>query len=224
MKIQITAIYILAFLALTFVMHEAHEIVHTSIGRLICGCWGERDFNTWELGKNCSVQHPFSMIATFAGPIFTYLMIWIGYAMLKSSNSGKLKSLGFSLIFANLPFGRILTASLGGGDEVFGLNKLLYNHPLAWGIGLFLVLLLTIVPLYKAFLCIENKKRVGLFLLFFVAPLLIDILIVLVFLNTLLAKGILSDYWVLGSPILVTVWTVLVIIVFIRTKKNLYSL
>ena len=51
MKLKLTSQFVLTFLALTFLMHEAHEIVHTSIGRLICGCWGMRDINVWELCK-----------------------------------------------------------------------------------------------------------------------------------------------------------------------------
>lgn len=38
MKIKLTGKFIIAFLALTFVMLELHEIVHTSVGRIVCGC------------------------------------------------------------------------------------------------------------------------------------------------------------------------------------------
>ena len=62
MNLKLTPKFILTFLALTFVMHEAHEIVHTTIGRLICGCWGQRDFNVWGLCGDCSEQNPYSII------------------------------------------------------------------------------------------------------------------------------------------------------------------
>jgi len=43
--------------------------------------------------------------------------MWLGgWWMAKSSNHKK-KLLGFSLLFSNLPFARIFTALVGGGDE-----------------------------------------------------------------------------------------------------------
>ncbi len=224
MKLKLTPQFIITFLALLFVMHEAHEIVHTSIGRLICGCWGQRDFNVWGLCEGCSEENPFSVISTFAGPIFTFGMIWLGAFLIGRKKTKRQKAIGFSLIFANLPFGRILTASFGSGDEVFGLSKLIENYSLAWSIGLALVLAISIVPLWKAYILIANKRKIGWFLLFFIAPLFIDIIVVLLGMNTLLEKGILSDYWILGSPILITVWTVFVTVLFLLTKNNIYKL
>ena len=97
--------YIISFLALTFVMHEAHEIAHTSLGRFICGCWGKRDFNVWSLCEGCFEANPNAILATFAGPIFTFAMIWVGFYLLRKCNPAK-RSLGFSMIFANMPFAR----------------------------------------------------------------------------------------------------------------------
>lgn len=224
MKLRLSIQYILTFLALTFIMHEAHEIVHTSIGRLICGCWGQRDFNVWGLCEGCSEQNPISIFSTFAGPIFTFIMIWLGAFLIGQEKTDKQKAMGFSLIFANMPFGRILTASFGSGDEVFGLNKLLENYSLAWFIGLLFVLAITIIPLWKAYKLIASRRKITWFLLFFIAPLFIDIIVVLVGMNTLLEKGILSDYWILGSPVIVTVWTIFVTGLFLLTKKNIYRL
>jgi hypothetical protein len=224
MKLKLTPQFILSFLALTFVMGEAHEIVHTSIGRLICGCWGERDFNEWGLCEGCFEQKPISIISTFGGPIFSFLIIWLGTFLLSEEKTDKQKAMGFSLIFANLPFARILTAAIGGGDEVFGFSVLLRNIPLAWIIGLLFILLITIIPLFKAYNLINNKRKIGWFLLFFLLPTFIYLLLVLGVMNTLLAKGILSNYWILGSPILVTVWTIFVVVIFVITKSNIYKL
>lgn len=224
MQLKLTTKYIIAFLALTFVMHEAHEIVHTSIGRLICGCWGERDFNVWGLCEGCSEAKPYSIIATFAGPLFTFAMMWLGASYLGKHNTLREKALGFSLIFANLPFGRILTASFRSGDEVYGLGTLMEHGDLAWVLGLSIVLGLSSFPLYRAYQIIENKRRIGWFLLFFLAPLAIDLLLVLGLMNTLLSQGVLASYWVLGSPMLVTLWTVLVLIIFLIMRKGIYDL
>lgn len=224
MDIKLSLKYTIAFLALTFVMHEAHEIVHTTVGRIICGCWGQRDFNVWELCDGCIKKHPIALVATFAGPIFTFIMIWIGSSMLKASNSNRKKSFGFSLIFANMPFARlVLNPTLGGGDEIYGINQILHNHSLSTIVGVIILTLILAFPLYKAFITI-NKKRIAYFLLFLLAPILIDLLMVLGVMNSLLTKGILSHYWILGSPILVTVWTIFVCLIFIFTRKNIYKL
>lgn len=198
--------------------------LYIPIGRWICGCWGLRDFNAWELCKGCSEANPMAIIATFAGPIFTFLMIWIGAFWLMQSSNERKKAMGFSLIFANMPFAKILTASLGGGDEVWGLNQLLNNHSWAWSLGLFIIVSITVFPLWKAYHFIQNKHKIGLFLLFFLAPTFIDLLAVVGLLNTLLQKGILNQSWILGSPMLVSVWTMFVLCVFFFTRENIYSL
>ncbi len=221
MKIKLSASYIVAFLALLFIMHEAHEIVHTSIGRIICGCWGMRDFNVWGLCEGCSEAKSYALISTFAGPIFTFIMIWIGAIILKNNQDVHKKSFGFSLLFANMPFARILTASMGSGDEVWGLNQILHNHTLSWVIGLSFILLVTFYPLIIAYRSIQNNKKIGWFLLFFIVPVVIDLLFVLGVLNSILQQGVLDQYWILGSPMLVSVWTMFVIFVFLLFRKKI---
>ncbi len=224
MQLKITLKFIIPFLALTFVMHEAHEIVHTAIARIICGCWGPRDFNVWETCEGCAITHPISVIATFAGPIFTFCMIWVGTFLLKESNSDQKKSFGFALIFANMPFGRILSVAIGGGDEVWGLNQLLHYHGLSWAIGLIIEFVVLFIPLRNAFKIIANKKKIGIFLSFFLLPVIVDLLVVLGIMNTLLSKGILNTQGILGSPLLVNIWTAFVLIVFLTTRKKIFHL
>jgi len=224
MKLRITLNYVLAFLSLVFVMHEAHEIAHTAVGRMICGCWGQRDFNSWGVCEGCPERQPLAILSTFAGPLFTFTMIWAGVNLIGKNRSDRQKAIGFSLIFANLPFARILTASMGSGDEVWGLNNLLGNKTFAWPLGLMLVSMLSLFPLWKAFKLIENKRKVGWFLLFLILPILVDISVVLGLMNTLLAKGIFSKYWILGSPKIVTVWTGVVTGLYILTNRNIYNL
>jgi hypothetical protein len=224
MTINLNLKFVISFLALLFVMHEAHEIVHTTVGRIICGCWGQRDFNSWDVCEGCEEKHPISLISTFAGPVFTFIMIWWGSFLLNDNNSNAQKSWGFALVFANMPFARILNAILGMGDEVFAINKLINNHNLAWAIGLIIILLITIYPLFKAFKIINNKRKIGYFLLFFLMPLVLDVIIVEGLMNALLGKGVLSNYWILGSPMLVTFWTALATITFLIFRKSIYTL
>lgn len=223
MTIKLTPKFIIAFLALTFVMHEAHEIVHTSIGRMICGCWGERDFNVWGLCEGCDAN-PYSIISTFVGPLFTFIMIWLGANLLKNTNTKGQQSLGLALIFANMPFARLLNPILGGGDEVVVINHFLNDRNLSRIIVVLLITLIIAYPLYKAFRLIQNKYRIGLFILFLIAPVFVDLLLVLGVMNTLLEKGILSQYWILGSPMLVTIWTFSVTLIFILFRKSIYKL
>jgi hypothetical protein len=222
MKIKITGKFIISFLALTFVMLELHEIVHTAVGRIICGCWGLRDFNAWEICETCQNVN-FAWISTLAGPVFTFIMIWFGSSFLKITNTNQQKSFGIALIFANTPFGRILNPVLKSGDEATLMNMLIENISLASFITLIIILLITVYPMYQAFKTIQNK-RIGYFLLFFFAPVFVIILVILVVLNTILSKGILSEVGFLGSPIIVNIWSAFVLLIVIIFRKNLYIL
>lgn len=224
MKIKLSVGFLVAFISLHFVMHEAHELAHTIVGRMICGCWGERDFNVWNLCNDCYEQDEYAVLSTFTGPLFTFLMIWTGVYFLRTHHTVQQKSFGFSLVFANIPFARIFTAIMGRGDEIYGLTKLMDNHRLAWLIGLSLILLLTIYPLYSAFVTITNKNKVGYFVLFLLTPMMVDFVFVFGVMNTLLKNEVLSYYWILGSPLLVTVFSCTMLLVFAYTRKNIYRL
>lgn len=224
MTLHLNIRYAITFMTLTFLMHEAHEIIHTSAGRIICGCWGLRDFNVWELCAGCTEEKPYAVISTFLGPLFTFTMMWLGAFLMESHKTLKQKTLGFSLVFANMPFARLFSAAMGGGDEVWGLTEIFGNYKLAWIIGLIIIIIITFIPLFKAYKLIENKRKFAMFLLFFLAPFAIDIIIVLGGMNTLLQSGVGSTYIVLGSPVLVTVWTILVTLIYILTRNNIYTL
>ncbi len=158
MKIALTKKNTTALLFLSFVMQETHEIAHTSVGRLICGCWGERNFNVWTVCKGCSSEQPLSILATVAGPVYSFLVIWIGYYLL-TKTPAKLKSVGLALVVSSMPFSRILTPIFGGGDEVFVLTKLWNNHTMAWIISVVIVLFLTVPPVIKIWNTIENRRK-----------------------------------------------------------------
>ena len=133
-------------------------------------------------------------------------------------------SLGFALIFANNPFARIFTAGMGKGDEVSGLYRLLDSHMLAWALGLLIVLLCTLYPLYRAYINIHNKNRIGYFILFLLSGIFLDLVFVFGLMNRLLRNGLLTDTWILGSPIIVTAFTLVVLVVFVATRKKIYQL
>ncbi len=216
-----------AFLALLFVLGEAHEIVHTAVGRLLCGCWGPRDFNVWRLCEGCSEEVSLSILATIVGPVFTFGVIWWGYVLMQSHRSADQTSLGFCLVFGGMPFTRIFTAAMGGGDEVYSLQQIFANGaestPL-WLLGLTIVVLLSAPPLYRGFHVLSARCRWTTFLGFLLLPFVLYLFVVLGLMNTLLDQGLLDQDGLIGSPVLLNVWTVFWVGLLATTWKGLYSL
>jgi hypothetical protein len=192
-----------------FLMHELHELTHIITGRILCGYWGTRDFNVWQLCQTCNISYP--QAATFAGPVFTFAMLWLGRYWLKYSASTTVRSLGLVFIFGNMPFGRIYMAATGSGDEVFGLRSLFLNaghSNLLWIklLGFIIVALVCVPPLITAYRAIANKRKLIIFTGLLILPLMLDTVILLIFLNGLLAKGLLNQVVIMGTPLLVSLW------------------
>lgn len=218
-----------AFAALLFVMHELHEIVHIVVGYILCGCWGERDFNVWSLCEGCSETEPLAFLSTLAGPVFTFAMIYIGYYLLSNRYRQQpgMRAFGFALIFANMPFARILTVGLGGGDEMQVLDSLWGSQASGltlWIIGFAAVVLVALPPLIRAWNVLRPKKRIWVFSGFFILPLAVDIVAVLIIMNRLLEQGILDQTGIIGSPLLVNLWTLLWVILLAIFWKDLKTI
>lgn len=150
-------------------------------------------------------------------------MIWIG-ANLLNKTAVEQKSLGFALFFSTMPFARILNPILRCEDEANLVQMLIPDLNNSSNLTLLLILLITGYPLYLAYKTIGNKNKIGWFILFFLAPVVLDLLMVLGVMNTLLAKEIVSNYGILGSPIMVNMWSLSVLLVFVLTRKNIYTL
>jgi hypothetical protein len=224
MKINLTAPNVIALAALSFFMQETHELAHTSVGRLICGCWGERDFNVWELCDACAYEGPLTVLATFAGPAYSFAVIWLGFYLL-TRTSAAIKSVGFALVVSSVPFARILTPLFGGGDEVFALSVLGLDRMAAWPIALTVVLLLAIPPVVKIYTTIQNRwKPLWLIGLLLVPFLLIGAVVFGVLQEQMLRKGVLSHEWIMGSPMLVSVWLLVVMGLLVLFGKHLATL
>jgi len=211
LQIQLSFKNILVFLFFFFLMHELHELAHIITSRLICGCWGTRDFNVWSLCADCEKQHPFAVIATFAGPIFTFTMLWIGRYWLKYGESDQSRSLGLVLILGNMQFGRMYMAAMGSGDEVSGLRTIFLNpdHSNAMIIRIVafvIVSAICIPPLITAYKAIANKRKLLIFICFLIVPLVLDTVVILILLNGILEKEILSQVWIMDTPLLITLW------------------
>ena len=223
MKINFTLGTVVVFVVLQFFLGEAHELAHTGVGRLLCGCWGPRDFNVWELCETCAVGKPWNVAPTFIGPLFTYAVMWVGYALLAPARSVMQQSLGFALVLAPLPAARMLGIATGGQDEIYGLAKFM-PHGTAWLLGGAVMLAIMLPPLVRAYRALRPRGRVAVFLGFFLLPTVLSLLVILGGLNSLLASGLLASPGLLGSPVLVNVWTALLCLVLLLTYRQLYVL
>jgi hypothetical protein len=209
MKLKLSFGYIIAFLLLTLVMLELHETVHIITGRIICGDWGSRDFNVWSLCKDCSTHHPNTWLATLAGPLFSFMLMWVGMFLMYSANNNY-KAFGFALVFANIPFGRISQAMMGSGDEMIVTKTLLknsLNHSQLVLTCSVILLILGLPPIIKAYRTVKNKMAWVYILGFLTLPLVFILIYVLTALNTLLNNGFLAAPWIMGTPLLITVHT-----------------
>jgi hypothetical protein len=206
MRISLTPRNTTALLALTFLMQETHKLAHTSVGRLVCGCWGPRNVNLWGLCRQCAAGEPLTLVATLAGPLYSFSVIWIGYYLLHRA-SARAKSVGFALVVSSMPFSRVLTPIFGGGDEIFGMTRLGVDHALAWGIALAFVFALAVPPVVGIYMLIENRRRVLWMVGLILVPFLLTGAVVFGGLQGLvLQNGVLRDSWIMGSPMIVTAW------------------
>lgn len=206
---------------LMLILGELHEQIHINTGYLICGGYGERDFNAWKTAQTCYFPN-WSFIATAVGPLFSYLVMWTGVYLLLKEKSSEYQAIGFSLIFAPLPFARIFTAVMGGGDEKVVFLKLLEGYiskPNGKIIAAFFVTAVCLPPILIAWSKIKNRFAWLYVVGFCVLPLIVLGFYVMVFLNGLLADGFLSSNLILGTPTLVIIHTVLVITVLFFIKN-----
>lgn len=228
MKLNLNWKNLLAFLVFAMILGEAHEIAHFLIGKIICGCWPEsRDFNAWSLCQSCQDNNPNWYWPTFAGPVFSMSLAWIGMFLLKNSDPKK-QSLGFVLIWGNVPQARIMTVFMHGGDERLVMRYLTKGTALdsyfEW-IAIAVVLLMALPPIIASFRAVKNKLgwlyNVG----FMVLPLLVLGLYGFTFLNGLLAKGFLAEVWIMGTPLFITLHTLLMLVLLLGfLRKHLFTM
>jgi hypothetical protein len=223
MKVRLTPANVTAFFLFMLLMGEAHEIAHFIVGKIICGCWPvSRDFNAWDICE-CDLGY----WATAAGPIFSMSLAWIGMFLLNNPDSAK-KSLGFILIWSNVPQARIMTVLMGGGDEGVVLRNLTEGTMLESNFRLLaiaVVFVMALPPIIKSFRSVDNKRGWLYNLGFMIVPLVVVMLYVFVLLNGLLKNGFLSDVWIMGTPVFITLHTVLVFaVLMIFFRKQLFTL
>jgi hypothetical protein len=221
MQLQFRWRYAVALFVLTLLCGEAHEQAHIQLGRLVCGCYGERDFSLWATCDACSAPS-LAPLASLAGPLFTYAAIWLGAWLVGSRQSPVRQAVGLSLIFAPLPFARIFTVLMGAGDEATFLRTVYgaeIGRSAAVIIAAAVVLLACAPPIVIAWTRLAGRRRwvwvVGLCLI----PMLAQGAYVRLVLNRILAAGFLATPVIAGSPALVVVHTAVAALAFAFVAK-----
>ncbi|GAB2962313.1 hypothetical protein GCM10027048_33490 [Hymenobacter coalescens] len=220
MLLRPSARYLLAFALAVLVFTELHELAHLSVLGRVCGCFGPRDFNEWQSCATCA--HPaLSYLATAAGPLFSYLMMWLGVALLGAGTAAR-RSLGFTLIFANLPFARLFTALLGGGDELTIVRTVFADsiHLSTYRVLMTAVVAaLSVPPMLLAYRRIRNPRPWRWLLGFAVGPLLFEFGYLFQLMNGLLHRGLLAEPWALGTPALIWGHTALCAVLLLALRR-----
>lgn len=206
MRLHVGWKYMIGFLALNSVVSELHEQAHITTGRIIHGCYGPRDFNVWQTCASGIDAAPYA--APLAGPLFSYAVMWAGVWLLLRAGTTAWRSIGFTLIFAPLPFARIFTALIGGGDEKVFLTAIAGDVLAPTTIRLLalaMVLLFCAPPIIIAFLAIDNRWRAAYIAGFCILPMVAVMAYKFTLLNGLLDDGVLATPAIIGTPPLVLI-------------------
>jgi len=155
----------LLFLILSFFLCiRLHEYSH-----IFAAAMQNRSFSS-EFGR-VVIYGGKQVLTSAGGPLFSYIIMWIGLAILILSN--RINYTGFVLIFASCPLFRLtnihFTNFIGGKDELKIAEALHIPYPIA------LLLLFSIVlpALFVAYFSIKSKFRILWFFFFFtVIPLI----------------------------------------------------
>ncbi|HEX8393934.1 MAG TPA: hypothetical protein VF665_16445 [Longimicrobium sp.] len=196
---RFTARWLAAFSVLALVMHEAHELAHTIVGRVLCGAWAERDFNAWSLPASCTTPVP-----TAAGPVFSAAGMLLGIVLARRAE-WRQRWVGIALIFACNPLARIITTLMRGGDELTVVRNLSggsVSPGAFWATAALVVVVFGggIVAGWRATASVQH--RVAGFVAVLIGPMVITGTLLFVVLNGLLKRGVMAAP-VAGMPGLV---------------------
>ena len=149
---------------MVWVASFSHEFTHHLAASLVCGDVGRMSLNRFVLAGGCTGPWP---ISTAAGPALSYLMMWVGAWIVRQ---GRRPLFGLALVVAYVPFLRLLTAAMGGGDE--GVLMRLWSPAHARWLAPALVLALMLPPLAVCYRALAKHRRGRMFLAAFLLPIL----------------------------------------------------
>ena len=211
--------YSLAFYCIGMLYASLHELIHHVAGFIICGEWGTKSFNYFETACD---DDPISYIATYTGPIFTFIMMYVGAYFLNDKFSNYKKHLGFALIFAQLPMQRMISPFFKMNDEYYATANLLGDNDYVYWLVIAVIWIICLPVLIKAYKAINNKNRIIWFLFYFlIFPYLLVVPIFLGLEFLMVEKNILSST-VLGIGWLFILNEIVTIIAHLYTKKYIY--
>jgi hypothetical protein len=222
MRLRLTWQYLLAFAALTVLCGTSHEFVHHFSAAAVCGEFGYKTFNSFKVAASCS-DNKWTLLATAAGPLFTFGLMWWGMSRLRSPDAWS-RALGFALIFANFPINRMLFVLINSNDEQFLARQLFAPSPLRYWVTVLLVWAACVPPLVVAWRAIGNRLRVLWFAGFFVLPFAFVIVFAGMFLeNYLLLKQQFLATTVVGIPWLILLVEVLSLAIYYWFRPHLVN-
>lgn len=226
LRLRPTFASILAFLCLTLLLIEAHEQMHALSTRLLCGGWAERVFDNVLPYPGCSTTR--LALVDIAAPLFSYLCVGLGAALMGRADR-RTQAVGFALLFASLPLGRVLpqvvaTFVAGTTADEYSFVRHLAGPALGRGAAgagaTAIALAATLPPLILAWRRLQPQGRPRLFAAFYGLPLLFAIAWLAIG-NGLLANGILASLGTTAWPGLVAIHAVVVAAAFLFLCRRL---
>lgn len=219
-KLKLTSKYLIAFYFLIMLYASLHELVHHFVGYFICGDWGYKTFNYF---STACEKEKITYLATYAGPVFSFAMMWVGrYFLLKKSDSYALTNQwAFALLFAQLPLQRMICPFFRMNDEYFASANLFGDGPLLYWTVILVIWIVCIPPLITAYKAIENENKFKWFLLYFTLLPLVIWAPIFGFLEYLLVNMHFLDSRIIGIALLFILNEIITIIGYWFTKKYL---
>ena len=221
-KIPLTWRYLLAFYCMGALMGMSHELAHHIAGVAICGDWGYKTFNHFELAQGCTTSHPGSYwLATLAGPLlFNYVPLWIGFVLMRKRDAGT-RLFGVSLVFSTVPALRLMSV-MKWGDETVLVNHFFAGSSGAMWTMKIVALALIVPPVYLAWRRISNRYRPLVFTLFFIGvPLTVFYVVGIVLEGLIIKRHVLAEtLW--GVPYMVLLAEVVASVGYALLKSHLW--
>lgn len=217
-QLRITPLYCVAFYFLIMLHGSMHELIHHFVAFAVCGEWGTKTFNSF---RAACYDTPWVWLSTYAGPIYSYAMMWLGGYWLMRGKTPLTRQLGFATIFAQLPLQRMTGPIFQWNDEWFATRHLLEpSEPLRWGLTA-LLFIIVLPPLVRAYFAIENKWRILWFAFYFCLFPLILFAPALIGLEYLMVERGVLDQPYFGIGLLFIINEVITIIGFALTQRYL---
>jgi len=209
MTLKLSWRYLVAFAALTILCGTSHEFVHHFTGAALCGAFGTKTFNSFSLAPGCETDITKAYWAAMAGPILTFALMWIGYAMLRRDDPSA-KRMGFALVFANFPINRMLFVLLNQNDEQYANKMMFGTSRFVFWITVLGVLAISLPPVIEGFRQLQNRPRFVWIAAFFLLP----FVFVILFAGLFLENFLMIQHQILATRIIGIPWLIVLVEVF----------